>query len=96
MICNNNFIIKFNNHESSTHKLDIERPELGLVELADGGAFDAGDDVEEAVAAFGDEGVDVEGEAGLEDPEGLEAEGCGEAEIGDEGGERVGRRESRA
>lgn len=61
-----------------------EGPELGLVEIAFGGAFDAARHVKEAVAAVGDEGLSVEGEAGLEGPEAAEAECCGEAGVGGE------------
>jgi len=65
--------------------------ELGLVEIALRGSLDAALDVEKAVAALGDEGVGVEGEAGLEGPEAAEAEGGGEGGVGGkeagEGGE---------
>ena len=40
-------------------------PELGLLQIALRGSLNAALDVEKAVAAVGDEGVGVEGEAGL-------------------------------
>lgn len=73
---------------------DRDGAELGVVEIALRGSLDAAGDVEEAVAAVGDEGVGVEGEASLEGPEAAEAEGGGEGGVGGEeageGGEEEG------
>lgn len=67
---------------------DGDRPELRLLEIAPGGALDAVDDVEEAVASLGDEGFGVEGEAGLELPEAAEADSGAEGDVcGEEAGE---------
>lgn len=69
------------------HEHEIEQrtgPHPRILEIAHGGALDAAHYVEELVASVRDERLDVEGEAGLEDPEALQAEGAGEGGIRDE------------
>ena len=73
---------------------DGDGAELGLVQIALCGALDAAGDVEEAVAALGDEGVGVEGEAALESPEPAEAEGGGEGGVGGEEARERGEEEA--
>lgn len=63
---------------------DCDGPELGVVQIALGGAVDAADNVEKLVASFRYEGIDVEREAGLKHPESLKAEGSPKGEVGDE------------
>lgn len=58
--------------------------ELGVIEIALGGALDAADHVEELVAALRDEGVHVKGEPRLKDPETLKANGGSKAGVSDE------------
>jgi hypothetical protein len=80
-------------HDDDQHEHDVNQedqiqnghgPQLGILELALGGALHAAHHVQQPVTALGDEGVHVEGEAGLEDPEPLQAHGGAEADIGDE------------
>lgn len=63
---------------------DGDSPQPGHFRIALGGALNAADDIEQTVATFGDEGVDVKREAGLELPEAVQADGKSKGGIGDE------------
>lgn len=59
-------------------------PQFGFFKVALGGTFDPIDHIEQSVASFRDECLDVEGQPSLEDPEALEADGGAETKIGNE------------
>lgn len=58
--------------------------EAGFLQVTLGGTFHATDNIKKAVASFRDEGIHVEGQAGLQRPEALEAEGSAEAKVSEE------------
>lgn len=81
------------NHNDNKHKENMNQkqeiqnrhgPQLRLLQITLGGPLDALDHIKQLMTPLGDERLDVKGEASLELPESLEAEGPAEGNVGDE------------